>query len=218
MFPSEKPSYIFKYFAVPGIGEATRLLLTAAKVNWVEENPEWPQEKPNQPFGRLPVLIEKGTGDGPDFVICESAAIERYVARKYGLMPGEPKEASRQEQLREQIFDIVNISYAAAKGAEGFKARFDELLAKLKEVLAMELKNNGSNGHFTGDKLTYIDIIIYSFFKFFIFNLKAYAPEYVDVVVGLATPDVVKLILAVKADPCLQSRVANDDQYFPFLA
>ncbi|KAJ2820530.1 hypothetical protein GGI24_004459, partial [Coemansia furcata] len=93
------PSFIFRYFNTIGFGETSRLLLTAAKVDWTEEHPEWPQEKPNQPFGRLPVLIERCTDGSPDLVLSESATIERYLARTYGFLPMDPRQAALQEQL-----------------------------------------------------------------------------------------------------------------------
>ncbi|KAJ2526334.1 hypothetical protein GGH20_003560, partial [Coemansia sp. RSA 1937] len=64
---SSKVVYILRYFDSTGLAESSRILLTAAGVEWTEEHPEWPQEKPNQPHGRMPVLIEKTTDDSPDF-------------------------------------------------------------------------------------------------------------------------------------------------------
>ncbi|KAJ2673592.1 hypothetical protein GGI25_004647 [Coemansia spiralis] len=196
MSSSAKPSYTFKYFNVIGLAEASRLLLCAANVDWVEENPEWPQEKANQPFGRLPVLIEKSADGSPDFVLSESGTIERYLARKYSLIPSDPKQESRQEQLRDQMADITVTYLAARQGNADSKSKFDELTAKLKEVLAKALKENGSNGHFLGEKLTYIDLCIYSFFKFFMVTTEKYAPEYTSVFIDLITPDVAKVISA----------------------
>ncbi|KAJ2626662.1 hypothetical protein H4R22_004730, partial [Coemansia sp. RSA 1290] len=57
---SDSPRYTLRYFDRIGVAEGSRILLTAAGVEWKEEHPEWPQEKPNQPFGRMPVLVEKG--------------------------------------------------------------------------------------------------------------------------------------------------------------
>ncbi|KAJ2687083.1 hypothetical protein H4R19_006660, partial [Coemansia spiralis] len=53
------PSFVLRYFDLAGRAEASRLLLTAANVEWTDEHPEWPAEKANQPFGVLPVLVEK---------------------------------------------------------------------------------------------------------------------------------------------------------------
>ncbi|KAI9504796.1 hypothetical protein GGI25_006500 [Coemansia spiralis] len=218
MSASATPSYVFRYFNTPGFGETTRLLLTIANVDWVEENPEWPQEKPNQPFGRLPVLVEKSNDGSSDFVLSESGTIERYIARKYNIIPSNPKEASRQEQLRDQMVDIIIAVSGASKGDEGAKAKFNELSAKMKEVMAKSLKDNGNNGHFTGDKLTYIDIFVYSNFKSILNFSKQLAPEFADTFNGMITPEVEKLISTVNAEPRLQARLAEDKQYFPFLA
>ncbi|KAJ1988097.1 hypothetical protein GGI25_005487 [Coemansia spiralis] len=215
MSTSTAPSYVFKYFALSGLGETSRLLLTMANVEWIEENPEWPQEKSSQPFGRLPVLIEKNP-DG-DFVLSESGTIERYLARKYKLIPEDLKEAARQEQLRDQMCDVITNYFIAKTGEKEAKTRHDELIKKLKEVLANALKNNGSNGRFLGDKLTYIDLYIYSFFKFLIPHTKTDAPQLADDFVGLITPDVAKLIATVREEPRLQACLAEDNKHFSFL-
>ncbi|KAJ2331957.1 hypothetical protein GGH91_006287, partial [Coemansia sp. RSA 2671] len=94
-------SFTLRYFNTAGLAETIRLLLTAANVDWTEEHPEWPAEKSNQPFGRLPVLIQKSDDGEADFVISESVTIERYLARTYGFLPADPRKAALQEQIRD---------------------------------------------------------------------------------------------------------------------
>ncbi|KAJ1996053.1 hypothetical protein GGI26_000634 [Coemansia sp. RSA 1358] len=172
--------------------------------------------RPTQPFGCLPVLVEKGINGSPDFILSESGTIERCIARKHGLLPRNPKEASRQEQLRDQVIDIINACYGAYLGFGEFK-KFDELSAKLKDILTKALKGDVSNSHFAGDKLTYIDLYIYAFFKSFITNMQKYASQYTALALDMATPGVAKLIATVIAKPCLQSRAKGDIEPFPFL-
>ncbi|KAJ2619975.1 hypothetical protein GGI25_005111, partial [Coemansia spiralis] len=136
----------------------------------------------------------------------------------YNIIPSNPKEASRQEQLRDQMADIIVASNGVKSGNEEAKAKFNELSAKIKEVITKSLKDNGNNGHFTGDKLTYIDILIYSCFKGLIGFSKTYTPEYVEVFNGMITPEIAKLISTVNAEPKFQERLAKDKEYFPFLA
>ncbi|KAJ1956631.1 hypothetical protein GGI12_005259, partial [Dipsacomyces acuminosporus] len=88
---SAAPSYTLRYFNTAGISETIRLLLTAANASWTEEHPEWPQAKDQQPFGRLPVLVETSAEGKVDMVLSESKVIERYLARTYGFLPTDLK-------------------------------------------------------------------------------------------------------------------------------
>ncbi|KAJ2401342.1 hypothetical protein GGI23_001456 [Coemansia sp. RSA 2559] len=211
-------SYTLRYFNVAGFAETSRLLLLASKSKWTEENPAWPQEKANQPFGRLPVLVERYADGSPEFVISESGTIERYLARSFGFFPSDPKKAVLQEQLRDQLADVANLFIQVSRGADDKKEKFSELLAKLKEVLPKALKVNGSSIDPQGSGLTYIDLSVYSFFKAFIPHCIEKTPEYTDSFKSLWTPEVIKLISNVNAEPSLQSRVAGDKGIFTFLA
>ncbi|KAJ1938975.1 hypothetical protein FBU59_004275 [Linderina macrospora] len=168
---NDNVSYVFRYFDVQGYGETTRMLLTFLKLDWSEELPEWPKEKENQPFGHLPVLVEKNSLGETAFVLSESQAIERYLARKYSLMPADLQQAARQEQLRDQLTEVqkYHFEYCKATGTrkEILVDKYREEASKLAEVHARVLRENGNNGHYVGDKTSYIDIAAYAFFKFF---------------------------------------------------
>ncbi|KAJ1801349.1 hypothetical protein LPJ59_000349 [Coemansia sp. RSA 2399] len=211
-------SYTLRYFNIAGFAETSRLLLLASKSKWTEENPEWPQEKANQPFGRLPVLIEKHADGSPDFVISESGTIERYLARSFGFFPSDPKKAVLQEQLRDQITDVTNLFIQVVHGASDKKEKLNEILEKLKEVMPKALKANGSSVDPQGSGLTYIDLYVYSFFKAFMPHCIEKTPELTDTFKSMWTPEVIKLISNVNAEPSLQSRVSEDKKVFTFLA
>ncbi|KAJ2815217.1 hypothetical protein FBU31_007006, partial [Coemansia sp. 'formosensis'] len=163
------PSYTFCYFKVAGFGETSRLLLTAAQIDWIEENPEWPQEKPNQPFGRLPVLIERSADSSPDLVLSESATIERYIARTYGFLPIDPRQAALQEQLRDCLNDVLLAYIASMSVKDDAKAeaqtKLEGLLDKLIAVHSELLRKNGNNGHLFGSTLSFADIATYAFLR-----------------------------------------------------
>ncbi|PIA19660.1 hypothetical protein COEREDRAFT_78967 [Coemansia reversa NRRL 1564] len=202
------PSYTLRYFDGIGLGESIRLLLTAANVEWTEEHPEWPQEKPNQPFGRLPVLVEKSTDGSPDFVICESSNIERYLARTYGLLPADLRKAALQEQLRDQMMDVVIAfsGYARSISEEDKKARkeaFEEIFEKFIALLTKILQDNGSTGRLFGDSLSYADIAIYIFFKNLILDFVRLVADIVDYAKPKVTSEIIKLISTVETDPKL---------------
>ncbi|KAJ1939200.1 transferase activity protein, partial [Linderina macrospora] len=110
---SSTNSYVLRYFPTHGVTETIRLLLDFVGAKWVEEHPEWPAKKAEQPFGHLPVLVEKNADGQVAFILSESLVIERYILRKHGLMPADPELAARQEQLRDQLYDThVAMGYA----------------------------------------------------------------------------------------------------------
>ncbi|KAJ1826487.1 transferase activity protein, partial [Coemansia sp. RSA 2708] len=178
--------YVLRYFDRIGVAEGSKLLLTAADVEWKEEHPVWPQEKHNQPFGRMPVLVESHSDGSPDFVICESGNIERFLARTYGFIPNDIHQAAIQEQLRDQASDMFAafISQLVAKSEQDRKenfAKFEGLLTKLVEVQTKQLRENGTNGYLFGNRLTYADIITYAFYKIILVGMVKRQANIVDV-------------------------------------
>ncbi|KAJ2799006.1 hypothetical protein H4R20_004606 [Coemansia guatemalensis] len=212
MAAANTPSYILRYFDVIGYAEVTRLMLDAANVEWTEEHPEWPQEKSNQPFGRLPVLVEKSTDGSPDFVICESGNIERYIARTYGFLPADLKKAAFQEQIRDQMIDVATafFSHVRAIGEEDKKAAqksCDEILDKYIAVQTKNIQDNGNNGHLFGDSLSYADIVLYVFFKNMMIGFVKFKADIVEYMKSKITPEIIKLISTVETDPKLAKNV-----------
>ncbi|KAJ1880700.1 hypothetical protein H4R99_004286 [Coemansia sp. RSA 1722] len=208
------PSYVLRYFWFAGIAEASRLLLTAANVEWTEENPEWPQEKAAQPFGRMPVLIEKGANkDGSDFVLSESKTIERYLARKYGFIPNDLMQAARQEEIRDQIADVVWEFFTPrlfeGESRERAVKKFKELFHRMLEVHSRILRENGNNGHFIGHKLSYVDIAGYSFIRTATLGANIIEPELSKYVVDNLTPEFKQLAKAIEAEPLLSAHVSK---------
>ncbi|KAJ2158337.1 hypothetical protein GGF46_003838 [Coemansia sp. RSA 552] len=210
------PTYVLRYFPSPGLAEGPRMLLTAAKVEWVEENPEWPAEKEKQPFGRLPVLIEKSEDESPDFVISESANIERYLARTHGLLPADLKQAAHQEQLRDQMTDVLisMVNLLTAKSDEDKKEKkekFDELLERMIKVQTRILKENGNTGRLFGDSLSYADIAIYATYKFIAVGSVERFPEYAGYITPKVTPEVISFFKTVENDPLVNKRTSATD-------
>ncbi|KAJ2839021.1 hypothetical protein FBU31_000784 [Coemansia sp. 'formosensis'] len=207
-------SYTFRYFKVAGFGETSRLLLTAAQVEWIEENPEWPQEKPNQPFGRLPVLIERSADSSPDLILSESATIERYIARTYGFLPADPRQAALQEQLRDRINDVI-LAYIASMSVKDdakaeAQAKFEGLLDKLVAVHSELLRKNGDNGHLFGSTLSFADIATYAFLRTFLVKPIEILGDSPRLVKAKLTPELAKLAVTVERDPLLEAYAAKN--------
>ncbi|KAJ2158338.1 hypothetical protein GGF46_003839 [Coemansia sp. RSA 552] len=207
------PSYVLRYFPFLGLAEGARMLLTAANAEWTEENPEWPAEKEKQPFGRLPVLIEKSKDGSPDFIISESPNIERYIARKYGLLPTDLKQVALQEQLRFQMTDVFLsvIALMLAKGEEDKKdkrAKFDELVDRLVKEQTRILKENGNTGRLFGSSLSYADITNYATYKNLIMDLPTRVPVIAGIVAPKLTPELVSFFRTVENDPLVIKRTS----------
>ncbi|KAJ2873627.1 hypothetical protein GGH93_003066 [Coemansia aciculifera] len=206
-------SYIFRYFNTIGYGETTRLLLTAAKVEWTEEHPEWPQEKPNQPFGRLPVLIEQSDDGSPDLVLSESTTIERYLARTYGFLPMDPRQAALQEQFRDRQNDVLltfrEYMSVPDSAKEGVYAKFEDLLDRVISAHTELLRENGNTGYSFGSTLSYTDMALYTFMKLFFIQIVQYSEAMPRLFKAKLTPELAKLATTVEADPLLVTYVSQ---------
>ncbi|KAJ2881507.1 hypothetical protein H4R27_004035, partial [Coemansia aciculifera] len=206
---STTPSYVLRYFDLIGLAETSRMLLTAAKVEWTEEHPEWPQEKPNQPFGHLPVLVEKnGAEDGSDFILSESGSIERYLARTFKFVPTDLKQVARQEQLRDQQLDVIVAFFSQLRMVDEAKKErrgdFDEMLDKITEIHTTLLRKNGDCGHLFGEELSYADMSAYAFYKLFIMYAVEFDADVGSLVKDKITPEILNLIRTVESDPLLE--------------
>ncbi|ORX71100.1 hypothetical protein DL89DRAFT_256161 [Linderina pennispora] len=200
-------TYVLRYFPIKARAETCRALLSYSGASYTNEAPAWPQEKSNQPFGKLPVLIETDES-GATFKLSDSLAIEHYLATKYGLMvDSSPQDRACQDELRHQIKDIYEFIPQYRFGNEDTRASVKEKLdVQMKyfiEYHENHLKNNGSNGHYFGDKTTYVDIALVA-------SMRAVREFGASIIPGLAdwlSPDnaplINKVIEVVGADPKL---------------
>ncbi|KAJ2701763.1 hypothetical protein H4218_001254 [Coemansia sp. IMI 209128] len=199
--------YVLRYFNIQGLCEALRLLLTASGTNWTEETPEWPREKYSQPLGHLPVLVESSKGGKDDVVLSETLVIERYIARKYGLLPTDILAAARQEQLRDQLHDVwtthMEFMHSTGERSTELVTKFEQDATRLVSVHVAALRRNGNNGHYFGETLSYVDIAAYAFFKFF----SDAGPKSLKAKIGLLNhtriPEVSKLMATIEASSSL---------------
>jgi len=120
----------------------------------------WPQVKKTIPMGLLPILDIDGV------VLHQSHAIDRYLAKQYGYAGKSDLEAAQidavvgsVEDLTTRIppiYDMEEDPQAKAKYIERYKKEFVlPGLAKLEKLLET---NNGGNGFFVGDSLTWADL------------------------------------------------------------
>ncbi|KAG0222658.1 hypothetical protein BGW41_005880 [Actinomortierella wolfii] len=158
--------YQLHYFGVHGLAMPIRALLSVGGADWstkFETFESWANVKSTTPFGTLPVLtVTKESGE--TLSIPESGAIERYLAKTFGM-------AGSTEAEEIQVNVVLNLNsfltlYFLLKvlGSEGeeMKKSFETFkTTRLPNWIAASekaLKNNGSNGHYVGDKITHADI------------------------------------------------------------
>jgi glutathione S-transferase len=183
------------YFFDGGRGSPIRDILNFVEADWIEINPEWPLYKKETPFGYIPLLniIED---NGEKWQLAEGNVIELYLARRFGLISDDLKESSIQLQIYNQITELWLDGGAGyiffPEGKDIYKKYFDKVLDILVKNHEKWLKNNGSNGHYHGNKFTLTDIVLYSWTRFYHANNLAQQINEED------TPEIYKVYKTVK--------------------
>ncbi|KAK3840987.1 MAG: hypothetical protein J3R72DRAFT_422434 [Linnemannia gamsii] len=124
-----------------------------------------PKFKLTTAFGVMPIPTETSADGKTKLQIAESDAIERYVARKFGLFGdgGVFEEvlmesfASNTQALINQIFDVYDYSDPAVKAANKGPLT-DHHIARWIKHHEKHLQANGVNGHYVADKFTLADV------------------------------------------------------------
>jgi len=171
--------YRLIYFNGRGLAEIPRMIFTIAKVDYVDERysfrrdpdgtvhrPEWEANKDNAqlfPFAKMPVLV---TRDGTS--IPQSRAIERFLARKFGLFGGNELEGALIDSVLEQLTDLRK-AYQEAKWKKdegvALKSFFDKdflpFLTFFENWLNRRPSGASSTPFFVGDKFSLADLSIY---------------------------------------------------------
>lgn len=163
------------YFNARGLAETSRLLLAYVGENYQDlrypltidktktpmfSKPEFDLDKKNRvlerSFNKLPFL--KVGGD----VICQSKAIERYLAKTYNLMGSSLVEEALIDSLCEVIRDYKTEyqQVKKEKNEESLKKWFSETLPE--KVVLLELNINMI--HAVGGRVSLADIVLFEFF------------------------------------------------------
>jgi len=166
------------YFDIKGLAEISRLLFAASgtsyedfrypfevvdPVNHVYIKEQFDLDKSLGKFdcsmGKLPVLVlDDGTS------ICQSKAIERYLADSFGFFGSNSTETAKIDSLCECIRDLKdNYHKDQSPSKENY---FNELPKKLLEFSKL-IDNKGTKGFSVGSSLSLSDIVIYHFITHF---------------------------------------------------
>lgn len=99
------PSHEVRYFDLPGRGEAIRILLHAAGVDFKDTRipfSQWPEIKLKTPLGQVPTVNIEGT----DY--CQSVALTIYAARLAGWYPEDPLEALKCDEIADCLSELTS--------------------------------------------------------------------------------------------------------------
>jgi len=102
------PKYVITYFQTTGKAEATRLMLALAGVEFTNkfiDGEEWAKGKTDAarfPLHQIPTLEVDGK------VICQSAAMQRYIANEYNFYGSNNLERALVDQVSETIVEMMS--------------------------------------------------------------------------------------------------------------
>ncbi|KAK3840959.1 MAG: hypothetical protein J3R72DRAFT_446206 [Linnemannia gamsii] len=159
-----------KYFKIHGSGAISRILIVIGTgghnqlSNAYED--DWSEYKPTTPFGLMPLLTETSADGKTKLQIAESDAIERYLARKFGLFGnGTAFEevlvntfASHSLALLNQIVNKWAYLEDPQVRAVNKGPLVTDQIAPWIKYHEKHLQANGANGHYVGNKVTLADV------------------------------------------------------------
>ena len=161
-------TYKLFYFPVRGLAEPVRLLLAQKDIKYEDirlAGEEWQKEKPNMPFGVMPVLEEDGKKLGG------SLTILRYLGEKYGLAGSNAWDNAHLANIADFITDfrleLVKVYYEKdeTKKQELQKRLAEEVIpkyfGKLNELAA-------TTGYLCCGRLTWPDLQLYTILDYVI--------------------------------------------------
>ncbi|CAG9539663.1 unnamed protein product [Cercopithifilaria johnstoni] len=157
------------YFNGRGRAEVIRLLFAQADVSYEDiriNRTEWPALKSKTPYGHIPILYVN------DKVLAESHAIERYLARKFGLLGTNEWEAAKIDEIICNLEDVWQKMQSWLH--EGNATEKDEMFKKLvKETIAPFMQRyeqfllNSRSPYFVGNKISLADIAVFNMLNYF---------------------------------------------------
>ncbi|KAF9285628.1 Glutathione S-transferase S1 [Mortierella antarctica] len=160
-------SFTLIYWDVASVGASARDMLSLGKAHWKDRHPltdeEWEGGKLSTPFGVMPVL-EVHSSDGKTIPVTESIAIDLFLAKRFHLLgDNEWEEAtikgfySNIHYLRERSLMTVTWTHPSRR-----KVALENFISKTLPQFITDheyhLRENGSNGHYVGDKISLADI------------------------------------------------------------
>ncbi|OAQ28130.1 hypothetical protein K457DRAFT_139014 [Linnemannia elongata AG-77] len=163
-------SFEVRYFHLHGQGGLARTLIVIgtnghSRLTNVHED-DWAENKPTTPFGVMPLLTETSADGKTKLQIAESDAIERYLARKFGLFGnGTAFEkvlvntfANSTQGLIMSIFNSYGLIEDRAVRTKNKGPLISDSIAPWIKYHEQHLQANGANGHYVGNKVSLADV------------------------------------------------------------
>lgn len=173
--------YKLTYFNIKGLAETTRLIFAIAGEEYEDFRYDFEvldmakyefkkdQFDNDKESGKLKLSLNKLPFlKIDDKVICQSKAIERYLAREFNLMGNSNIESAMIDSLCECIRDFKDAYQLVRKSENKEEAMVQWFTVALKDKMEMFENLLGANTGFSvGNHLSLSDIILYSFIKEF---------------------------------------------------
>lgn len=156
------PTYKLMYFNARGLSEPIRWIFAQAGQEYEDyrfKDGEWTNLKANTPLGLSPVLEVDGKQ------LSQSKTIARYLANQFGLAGKNEFDKAKADMLVDYMDDVRAPVYAM------YNEQDEEKKKKLREKFGKEQlpgflanyeknlkENNGGDGFFVGEGLTWADI------------------------------------------------------------
>ncbi|KAG0284301.1 hypothetical protein BGZ96_011312 [Linnemannia gamsii] len=163
-------NFEIRYFHVHGQGGIARTLIVIGthdhtRLKNVFEY-DWAEYKPTTPFGVMPLLTETSADGKTKLQVAESDAIERYLARKFGLFGnGTAFEkvlvntfANSTQGLIMSIFDTYGLIEDPATRTKNKGPLITIKITPWIKYHEQHLQANGANGHYVGNSVTLADV------------------------------------------------------------
>jgi len=127
------------------------------RIEWTSD--EWKELKPKTPFGQLPLLEVDGRA------FCQSVPVTRYLANQFGFAGKTDLDKLQADMIVDCIVDLTNpleLIFEATEETKkeevwkNYEPKMDKHLENLQKLL---VANNGGDGFFVGDSITWADCI-----------------------------------------------------------
>lgn len=158
------PKYVLTYFNFRARAELPRLLFAVAGEEFEDKRitkiEDWLEIKPKMPFGQLPILEVDGEK------ISQSLTIARFLAGEFGLAGNTPVERAKADMVVECISDMMDPIMPCYREKDPAKkdemrSNYEDLLPDFLEKMENLLKlNQGGDGYFVGDSLSWADLAV----------------------------------------------------------
>uniref|UniRef100_A0A914ECI8 glutathione transferase n=1 Tax=Acrobeloides nanus TaxID=290746 RepID=A0A914ECI8_9BILA len=170
--------YKLTYFDCRALGECARLLFHYADVSFeddvVPEDHTWPEKKPSFPYGKLPVLYIDGQP------LAESNAINRYLAKQFGLAGKDHWETAQLDSIgdfyKDVYAELMPYLYKKLGYMEGdYTLLTDSFVASTEKLFPVYVKllNESGSGFFAKSGVTWVDFLVANY----LLNIRMHEPE-----------------------------------------